>query len=88
LTFFITWDFILVGGSFMSVEVPAAEFATEEPITVAPPSRRASMTVRLRWTEYPAEGMAQPREEVFATIGHAEEVKRSLEAKGFQVTIG
>jgi hypothetical protein len=32
--------------------------------------------------------MAQPREEIFATIGEAEEAKRDLEAKGFDVTIG
>jgi hypothetical protein len=80
--------FHFLGGSFMSIEVPAPEFDTEEPITVAPRSRRVPMTVRLRWTEYPAEGKAQPREEVFATIGHAEEVKSYLEAKGFHVTIG
>jgi hypothetical protein len=59
----------------MSVTIPAAtEFAAEEPITVAPRSRRVPTTVRLRWTEYPAPGMAQPREEVFATIGEAEEL--------------
>ena len=72
----------------MSVEVPATEFDDEEPITVAPPSRRVPIMVRLRWTEYPAQGMAQPREEAFATIGETEEVKRYLESKGFDVTIG
>jgi hypothetical protein len=71
----------------MSVEVPATKFDAEEPITVAPLSRRVPTTVRLRWTEHPAEGMAQPREETFTTVGEAEEVKRYLEAKGFDVTI-
>jgi hypothetical protein len=80
--------FHLAGGVVMSVEVPATEFDTEEPITVAPQSRRVPTTVRLRWTEYPAPGMAQPREEAFSTLAEAEDIKRFLEAKGFDVTIG
>jgi hypothetical protein len=80
--------FHLAGGVVMSVEVPATEFDTAEPITVAPQSRRIPTTVRLRWTEHPALGMAQSREEAFSTLGEAEEVKRFLEAKGFDVTIG
>jgi hypothetical protein len=31
--------------------------------------------------------MAQPREEVFSTMPEAEEFKRELEAKGFEVSI-
>jgi hypothetical protein len=44
--------------------------------------------VRLRWTEHSHHGTAQPREEVFATIGDAEAFKRDLEARGLEVTIG
>jgi hypothetical protein len=83
------WDFILLRRCLMSDARPDNTFENvEEPITAGPWSRRVPEAVRLRWTEHPPHGMAQPREEVFATIGDAEQFKRDLEANGFEVMIG
>jgi hypothetical protein len=57
-----------------------------EPITAGPWSSGIAAVIRVRWTEPLALGTL--REKVFATIPEAEEFKRELEAKGFEVTIG
>jgi hypothetical protein len=60
----------------------------DEPITAGPWSRRSAGVVRLRWTERPPhDAPLQAREEVFSTMPEAEEFKRELEAKGFEVSI-
>jgi hypothetical protein len=65
-----------------------AEDVDDEPVTAGPWSRRSVGVVRLRWTERPPHDVtAQPREELFATMPEAEEFKRELEAKGFEVSI-
>ena len=73
-----------------------ADDVDDEPITAGPWSRRSAGGVRLRWTERPphdtlgqscGQPRAQPREEVFSTMPEAEEFKRELEAKGFEVSI-
>jgi hypothetical protein len=65
-----------------------ADDVDDEPITAGPWSRRSAGVVRLRWTERPPHDVtARPREEVFSTMPEAEEFKRELEAKGFEVSI-
>ena len=60
----------------------------DEPITAGPWSRRAAFVIQLRWTENRPDGTARPREKAFATVGEAEDFKRDLESKGFEITIG
>jgi len=65
-----------------------ADDVDDEPVTAGPWSGRSAGVVRLRWTERPPhDETAQPREEVFSTMPEAEEFKRELEAKGFEVSI-
>jgi hypothetical protein len=69
-----------------------ADDVDDEPITAGPWSRRSGGVVRLRWTERPphdplGQPRSQPHEEVFSTMPEAEEFKRELEAKGFEVSI-